>query len=276
MNQPSGNKRPISEFANVAALPFRILEERGIPCGYERSFKMRSNRLLANRYMLGIDTTEFSREELTKICNQLCMPDVYLEDFRKQLMGSNLMLLGFEHDGDACSYKIYLEYWNKLQVELMNGNPPHAAALLHLGYKWDVFNDDRRTLARYICYPKITVDEILARIKLLYANALDQSCYAIVQHIIKMASQTCGDRDLIYIEAQEDGNSRRSFDVNLYQASLQLDKIEQSLSRMQAHFDLCPDEFRRLLKLIMGKQLGHLSGGLDRRGDDFLTVYYEA
>ncbi|MBJ44692.1 MAG: hypothetical protein CMJ80_15700, partial [Planctomycetaceae bacterium] len=111
MNQPSGNKRPISEFANVAALPFRILEERGIPCGYERSFKMRSNRLLANRYMLGIDTTEFSREELTKICNQLCMPDVYLEDFRKQLMGSNLMLLGFEHDGDACSYKIYLEYW---------------------------------------------------------------------------------------------------------------------------------------------------------------------
>ena len=42
--------------AGKASLPFEIVESMDLACGYERSFKMLHNRLLANRYLLGIRT----------------------------------------------------------------------------------------------------------------------------------------------------------------------------------------------------------------------------
>ena len=40
--------------ARKAVLPFEFIEEMGLACGYERSFKLLAGRVLANRYLLGI------------------------------------------------------------------------------------------------------------------------------------------------------------------------------------------------------------------------------
>ena len=46
--------------AAQAGLLFRIVEELDVPCGYERSFKMLPGRLLANRFLLGINTADLT------------------------------------------------------------------------------------------------------------------------------------------------------------------------------------------------------------------------
>lgn len=63
--------------AAQAGLLFRIVEDMQVPCGYERSFKMLEGRLLANRFLLGMNTENLTHERLLDVCRQLDMPKMY-------------------------------------------------------------------------------------------------------------------------------------------------------------------------------------------------------
>ena len=109
----------------------------------------------------------------------------------------------------------------------------------------------------------------------IYETDRDDTSLAIVEDMIKLAVSTSRDIAPIYLEAAEENNPRISFDVNLYKAALRLSQLRPMLSRLHSHFSFSSEEFGRLYNLVHNKLLGHVSGGLDRNGDDFLTVYYE-
>lgn len=261
--------------AGKASLPFKIIEQLGVACGYERSFKMLENKLLANRYLLGIDTADIKPEQLLDICHQLDMPTTYMEAFKAHLADANLVFLGFEDNEADCVYKIYLEFWEKVKQDIQiksNGNEP---ALLHLGFKWNSDNNTERTISRYTCYPLLSLDDILKRLSKLYGNHQDRNCLGIAEDIIRFAASRSDATSFIYVEVGEENNPRRSFDINLYKANLRLSDIYPSLSRTQQHYSIPAEQFARLYKLVGDKLFGHLSGGVNREGNDFLSVYYE-
>jgi hypothetical protein len=134
--------------AKKAILPFKIVEHLGVPCGYERSFKMFQNTLLANRYLLGINTKDVNRESLLHICRQLGMPKSYLDSFESSLADANLVFLGFEHNEDDCVYKIYLEFWEKVQKDLQMTPGNTSPVLLHLGFKWKTTDNSQGTISK--------------------------------------------------------------------------------------------------------------------------------
>jgi len=80
--------------------------------------------------------------------------------------------------------------------------------------------------------------------------------------------------DLRYWEAEEAGNSRRSFDLNLYRAGMRLSGITPGLTRMWEHFRIEPAQWQPVLKSDSGETLSHLTGGIHRNGEDFFNVYY--
>ena len=211
--------------AQIASLPFDIVAQLGVACGYERSFKMRRNSLLANRYMLGVDTEGLTPEQLLNVCQRMDMPKAYLDSFAENASEANLVFLGFEHDGNCCHYKIYLEFWEKIKQGIRDKTDRQEPVLLHLGYKWDTNDNRHRAIARYTCHPQLTVQGILSRISKIYdadhdETSHDETSLAIVADIIKLAASTKQNISPIYLEAEEEGNPRVSFDVNIYSAAL--------------------------------------------------------
>jgi hypothetical protein len=168
-----------------------------------------------------------------------------------------------------------LEYWDKLNREIRNKSNPQEPILLHLGYKWDTTDRSRATIAKYTCHPLLSVQDILKRIAKIYGTGRDDTSLPIIEDIIELALSKNRAISPIYLEAAEENNPRISFDINLYKATLRLSQLRPMLSRMHRHFAFSSEEFGKLYNLVCNKLLGHLSGGVDRNGNDFLTVYYE-
>ncbi|MGH8749675.1 MAG: hypothetical protein ACREU5_11285, partial [Burkholderiales bacterium] len=80
--------------------------------------------------------------------------------------------------------------------------------------------------------------------------------------------------NLQYLEVQEPGNGRRSFDLNLYDAKLQVKDLQPVLYRMRELYRARPGQFQALYDQIRDKVLGHLAGGVHRDGKDFFNLYY--
>ena len=69
-------------------------------------------------------------------------------------------------------------------------------------------------------------------------------------------------------------NTRRSFDLNLYNAGLQVRDLQPLLHRMRERFDVRPGQFQALYDQIRGRALGHVAGGIHRDAREFFNVYY--
>jgi hypothetical protein len=263
--------------ARKAVLPFRIVEELGVPCGYERSFKMLPGRVLANRYLLGIETKSITREQMLGICQRLGMPADYQEAFAAGLPDANLVFLGFEDDEErGCMYRLYLEFWDKRQRDLQASRARIDSGLLHLGFKWSTDDPAKKAVSKYVWHPLLTIEEVLQRLEYVYADQPNNVSHEAAGEILTLAASRSGRRSLRYLDVSEQQSQRRSFDINLYRAGLRIQDVHEHLSRVRQHYGIPDAQFRRLCSLTGQKLFGHLSGGTNREGQDFLTFYYEA
>jgi len=261
--------------ATQAALLFRIVEAMQVPCGYERSFKMLPGRLLANRFLLGINTEHLTREKLLDVCRQIDMPEAYLESFAAQLADANLVFLGFEDNEPGCLYKVYLEFWEKVRRDVQADPDQREPALLHLGFKWRTDDPAQGAVDRYVCYPLLSTEEISKRLADVYQGHEDRSSWEVAEALVRFAAGRSADRSLIYLEVTEEDHPRRSFDINLYKANFRIGEIRSLLWRVCRHYSIPDQRVGRLYREVGNKLFGHLSGGVDREGRDYLTVYYE-
>jgi hypothetical protein len=147
--------------------------------------------------------------------------------------------------------------------------------LLHLGFKWDALDNNRRAIAHYTAYPLLTVKDILKRLSKIYAGHPDRTPFEITTGIISLAASRVHNDLFIYLEVSEKDNPRRSFDINLYKANLYMKELSPFLSKMCQHYSIPSQDFDSLYDRIGDKLFGHLAGGIDREGKDFLTIYYE-
>ena len=262
--------------ADRAALPFTLLEQMQIPCGYERSFKMLPGMLLANRYLLGVDLKNLGFEQLRSICQRLNMPEEFFTSLSEQLPSANLVFLGFEDNPPTGMYKVYLEFWEQVKSEVQSKPASLEPRLLHLGFKWNVADNTQRTISRYLCYPLLSTEGILQRMTDVYADRVECASLEIATEIVAFAASRSEPDSFIYLEVIEGDSLRSSFDINLYSAMLPLSSIKPALIRLRDHFAIPTDTFDRLDRLTCDKLLGHLSGGISQQGEEFVTIYYEA
>lgn len=262
--------------ARAAALPFRIVESFGIGCGYERSVKLCPGRLLANRYLLGIQSADLQPAQWLQACRRLDMPEALIEEFRAGLPEANVVLLGFEDGGPgACIYKVYLEYWDRLREQLRAGTPPAQPHLLHKGFKWYIDEPARYVVTRYECVAGLGVAGIRGRIEGIYGEVPDSHCRDAALGILDTARRHAPRRQFLYLEVSEQGNPRKSFDLNLYPAGLRAGDVAGQIRNAAASLDAPRHELERLLAMINDRPFGHISGGLSRNGEEYFTVYYE-
>ncbi len=272
----SDHKKMNSPVSQAAVLPFKILEDLAIPCGYERSFKLSEGNILANRYLLGINTADVTHQQLIDACHQLEMPAPLLEQFQAGLAGANLVFLGFEADSQGGAlFKVYLEYWDALQKKLQHNPALSEPHLLHRGFKWKFNKPGKNLITEYQCLPGLSTVNIQQRIESQYPGTVAPKCLQAINHIINLAQRKVPEKKFIYVEVSEPGNSRRSFDLNLYPAGLTVQEIIKPLTDAAALLNLDMGQFDQLMSIVSGKLFGHISAGIGRNGDEYLTIYYE-
>lgn len=242
--------------------------------GFEKSFKMTDRTLLSNRYLMGIHKADMTPARLFDICERIAMPANHLAAFKENLPGANTVHFGFEGNAGGGVYKVYLEFAGQLYRAPAAGPGDIAPVLLHLAYKWDALDRDKCTVARYVCHPRLPLAAILVRLANIYSSHADRASFEAALGIIELAAARTGE-PLMYLEVSEQNNPRSSFDINLHDAGLGLKDIEHWLTAMRMHYSIPFDRFERMLAPIGAEKLGHLSGGINREGRDFLTVYYE-
>ena len=260
-----------------AGLLFQLVKNLNLEVGYERSFKVSEKTLLENRFLLGFNKSSIKQnphERILEICESMEMPDAFMEDFSEKLPGANYVHFGFEENERASIYKVYLEFYDKIQEEIKSQANESEHFLLHLGFKWDVSDNTRHALTKYTWYRSLAVEDILLRL----ADILDPEKYRkpleIAEGVLSIASDRIPHHDILYLEVSEENNPRRSFDINMYRAALELRELHPLLSEMCQHYLIFSETFNTLYDQVKTKIFGHLSGGIDREGKDFLTVYY--
>jgi hypothetical protein len=240
----------------------------GVGFGFEKSFKISPALLDADRVILGVRTSLVNRAALLSVCHALGMPETFIAQFDGMLAEANTVGFGFENG----TYKVYLEFWEKLRRRLQHEPANVEPALLFMGYKWAVLDPARCAIARYTCYPLLSIPGIEARLGALYEGRRDSASLQAARDILQLAAREIGNDSFVYVEAAEEGNPRKSFDLNFYKAGLRVGELQSALLSLCSRYSISAAD---ALSQAGARPFGHLSGGLGRDGKDFLTVYYE-
>jgi tryptophan halogenase len=254
-----------------------MVKDLNVPFGFERSVKIMEKTLLPERFLIGVESKGMSpeqQENVLDICRHIDMPEDYLEHFREELPQADVVLFGFEKNEKQRFYKVYLEYTERIRDAFDEKAAIPHPVLINTGFKWDVSNNARKVLTYYNCFPTLVLKEMAARAAGVFHGPPGTSPYRIVEDILDLAANRAGPSDFLYIEATEDENPRQSFDINVYQSGLRIAELYPRLLDIIKYFEVSSESFYRTYEVAKTMFLGHVAGGVDREGRDFLTIYF--
>jgi len=271
---PAGPAVAAAPAGDRGALLLQLVADLGVPYQYERSFRISQGSLQANRFLLTLNKRDIPgdpRARALAICDRLGMPDAARRAAEEAFESANCLHFGFEGGPESVICKLYLERAvpaDEAQRARGRGEP----VPLHLAFKWDVL-DNAYVVTRYLWHPSLGAQQIEQRLAHVYRGA-GAASLVIARAVLALAAGRVAAEKLQYLEVQEDQNDRRSFDLNVYDARLQVKDAQQVLYAMRQRFDLRPGQFQALYDQIKARTLGHLAGGVHRDGREFFNVYY--
>lgn len=266
---------PSDEAGAKAALLLALVRELGVPHQHERSFRVAQGSLLAHRFLLTLDAADIAgdaRERALAICDRLEMPGELRRAAAQDFAMARCLHFGFEAGPGSILCKLYLERAVSPE-EARAACEKSQPLLLHLAFKWDLVKK-AQVVTQYLWYPRRRVEDIEDRLVQVYRGGEPAASCAIAKAVLQLAAGRMPVEKLQYLEVQEPDNGRRSFDLNIYGAGLEVKDVQHLLWRMREHFGVRPGEFQALYDQIKTRALGHLAGGVHRDGKDFFNVYY--
>lgn len=262
---------------SMARLIVELVNDLGVRFGVEWSFKIFEKTILSNRLLAGINKQTIKIDpdgRLIALCRKMEIPGPFLEIIRKEIPFADFIHFGFEETQNGGIYKVYLEFKGMCEGELRAASSSPNRMLLFLGLKWDPLHPEKKAVTEYIWHPADSETEIRTRISDIFAGTVPEIPLDTAVGVLSMAASKMPVKEMYLLEVSEPGNPRKSFDLNVYPAGIQLKALDQFFSRICSHYAVDPVDFQAFLSPIREKILDHLTGGIDRAGRDFLTFYY--
>jgi hypothetical protein len=272
-----------------------LCRNQQLPYTREDSFKLlHRSGLITGRYVLGIACRHISLEKLLPILDAMGYPIKSNGDrahLQRELLQCSTIFLGEEQHSSGSSYRLYFEYWDAIKQKLSRTSATEIIGWVDLeepswpmmtGYKW--LPAEQGTCCNlnttyYQVRPLLTPPQIQTRIENRlrawpgFAGHLAELILAATTTIMN------SDRSIqpVFLTVHEPMNPRTSFDLCTHRYNLRLETMRSTLEP--------------LIQWLMGAScnlkdclnggssaawLTHLSAGLDRSGEPFVTLYYDA
>lgn len=253
------------------------VQDLGVVCGLERSFKFIQRIFLTRRLLLGFRRDTLppgGTSGLVDICMAAGMPEDHLAAFQEHLAEATIVLFGFEQEGEQSTFRAYLEFGHRFRNGLSKAPKLLEPFTIHMGYKWDPDDPTRKATTRYTCFPGLSSEAMLERIRTVYGYRDSTDPLAVAEAILDCARRKGPEDAFLYFEAEEENHPRLSFDLNLYSANLRMNELLPFLSDICTLYGIPFQDVYAWYEPVQGAVFGHLTGGLDRNGRDFMTVYF--
>ena len=243
--------------------------------GAAGSFRMAPGVLMANRFLLTFnkaDIGEAALDRCLEIARQVGMPAGLQQQVPGPFAQAVCIHFGFEASPDGVVCKFYLErvITEEERVEAMSRDEP---VLLHEAFKW-MPGGDLRAITRYYWYPQAPIESIRDRMSAIFVSGQDSPARALAERALNIAASRVDADKLQYLEVLEDDNERRSFDLNVYEADLQVKDLQPELNSIRDYFDIKPGHFQAIYDQVRTQSLGHVAGGVHRNGKEFFNIYH--
>ncbi|WP_415883361.1 hypothetical protein [Neptuniibacter sp. QD34_54] len=241
-----------------------------VPYGYEHSCKITKGVLNQNRFLLTQHKSCFDsdpRASLFRLVDDLNMPLEGAAWLKNNLDQAELIHLGYEDDKGVPLCKLYLEF--PYTVPESDLPTSEKSFLLHQAIKWHT-EDNRFHITDYRCLPSLSKLEYLSFIyKCLGPSGQSQAVW-----VEELLMRMCKSELPMMLDVSEPETVRRSFDVNLYDFSIRLGELGSLLKKLFRSFSLSPESVNQFLEQNADRILGHVSGGINRDGEPFITLYF--
>lgn len=254
-----------------------LIEAFDVPFGLERSVKLGDGDVNEDRYLIVLHKTSLGPDpagRLGWLARKLALPDAMLASLMEHFERSDLVAVGYE-GGEAGVFKIYLEFSADVRAERLVDPSQAKSLLVHHAVKWRPEDEASAAVSRYV-WPREArfVDAICSRLSAFSQSDGGLPSTRAARAIVEHARKRCQDHQIFYLEVEEEGSIRRSFDVNVYASGLQVEDIGQPVRSLGAAYGIAADVTDDLLRRLGPASLGHISGGLGRNGRDFATLYF--
>lgn len=252
-----------------------LVEQLGAPYGLERSVKIVPGALYGDRCLISVGRAALGAapvERLLQIGHELQMPAAFAEALPAALQRADIVHFGYEAAAEQEVYKVYFEYASDVRAAMAANAPDRV--LVHLAYKWTPLRPDSAALTRYSWVRCGSRSELEARLRALVPQQQAPRAHRCALGLVSRTAALANSGELMLMEVEEPGNTRRSCDLNVYDAGLQLRDIADLLEATLRDFEISAALARSTFGPAEQTALGHLSAGLARDGSEFVTVYF--
>jgi tryptophan 7-halogenase len=259
----------------AAADVVELVKRLGAPYGLERSVKITPEALLDDRYLISIHRSALGispAERLVAMGRELGMPPSFENALSSSFESADIVHFGYEGGPGDELCKIYLEYASRAREAIAAAN--RAPVLVHMAYKWSRQRPDSRAVTRYTWAPCRTRQEVESKLHALMPAGEAPRALRCALGLLSRVAPFADSGRLFLMEVEECGNPRRSCDLNVYDAELRVSQIADLLEAAAIDFAVPPPRARAVLDRSRDLALGHLSAGVGRSGEEFVTIYY--
>jgi tryptophan halogenase len=245
----------------------------GVSYRRESSFRISYGVLSVDRFLLTIRAADTPnvRERSLEICDRLLMPRHLRAAAQRVFRRASYVHYGFERAGERITCKLYLEKAVG-RGEVLRARARNTPIVLYKGFKWDPVQT-MSVVTRYLWRPFLSISEIDQRLSNCFPDSRNAKC-EIAKEMLSLATREIPGESIEYAEVVEAGTLRRSFDLNLYNAKLEMRNAAFLLARTCEAFCVGRQARQALMNGVRRELLGHVAGGIDRNGDEFLTFYH--
>ena len=255
-----------------AAKLIRLVEALGASYGLERSVKIMPGRVADDRCLISVGRGALGQaplDTLLRIGQELGMPADVAAALPAALDRADVVHFGYEAGDLHETYKMYFEYASDARAAMMASNP--VPVLVHLAYKWASAHPDG-VITRYKWLPCRKRADVDAKLRELVPIGQAPRALACALDLLSKAGPSAEAGELLLMEVEDVGNPRRSCDLNVYDAGLRLSDIADLLNAALRDFQVPTAE--SIFAVSAAKALGHLSAGVGKNGEEFVTIYF--
>lgn len=247
-----------------------FVDQLAQPHGYERSFKLTNGHIWQDRFLVTLHVDAFDnsgQQKLEALASALRMPRALVEEtIAEEFSGIEIVHIGYEKLNGKALCKIYFE--KAIDIE------KNAKQLVHRAIKWDVESPNKNVVTEYFLLPNLSRKTMLGLIARNFDGSFSHPLVDWAARLLDLVCTRVSINELFFLDVEEKGNPRKSFDLRLYDAGLTVGQTN-SLIESAAKLVKAPMQaLKTLLEEDFDQQLGHMSAGIGRDGYEFVSFYF--